>query len=83
MKGNNRRELFFVTSNNDLFRPDVDDELAELHELLNSIEDTEHFCTAHEIIDLNNFKIITHSGTLKRFALKKEIQPFIFFSNKN
>ncbi len=83
MKSNQRRELFVVTSKSDLFRPGVEDELSELHQLLNTVEDTDHFCTAHEIIDLNNSKIILHKSTIKKFALKKEVPPFMFFSNKN
>jgi hypothetical protein len=83
MKGNQLRELFVVTGNSDHFRDGVEDELSGLHHLLNSVENTDQFCIAHEIIDLNNYKIITHRGRIKKIALQKEMKPFVFFSNKN
>lgn len=83
MKHNQRRELFVVSAGKDHFRPDVEEELKWLHDLLNSVENDDQLCTAHEVIDLNSYHIISHPERIKKFLHKKETDPFIFLSNKN
>jgi hypothetical protein len=44
----------------------------------------EVFCVANEIINLNNYKIVTAPQQIMRLIWKKETsKPFVFINNKN
>ena len=47
------------------------------------VEELENFCKAHELIDLNRYKIYTQAGRVKKAVLRKDFKAFEFVSNKN
>ena len=58
-------------------------ELEQLNDLLYQYETPENFCIAHEIFDLNNYKILRGSRYIQRIVRQQEMKPFQFLCNKN
>jgi hypothetical protein len=58
-------------------------ELEQLNDLLYQYETPENFCVAHEIFDLNNYKILRGSRYIQRIVRQQEMKPFQFLCNKN
>ncbi len=82
-----------MTSNRDLLvmfrerlmsQKDIDREVMQLNELLFTTERLDNFVKAHEVIDLNRFKIVKNTVDIKKMVRQKKLnKPFVFFSNKN
>lgn len=82
-----------MTSNRDLLvmfrerlmsQQDIDREVMQLNELLFTTERLDNFVKAHEVIDLNRFKIVKNTVDIKKMVRQKKLnKPFVFFSNKN
>jgi len=54
-----------------------------LHELLYNVEKIENLVTAHEVINLNKYKIYNKFHIVRDTIRKKELKPFVFLNNKN
>ena len=61
----------------------IEHEVGWLHELLFNVERMDNFVRAHELIDLNRYKITNTSFDIKKNVRRKREQPFVFLSNKN
>ena len=61
----------------------IEHEVEMLHELLYSVERIDNLIVAHEVINLNKFKIISDPNVIRHTFSKKELKPFIFLNNKN
>ncbi len=61
----------------------IEQEVGWLHELLFNVERLDNFVTAHEIIDLNKYKITNSSVEIKKLIRRKREQSFVFLNNKN
>ena len=73
-----------VLFNQELMSPKaMENEVELLHELLFTVERLENLVTAHEIIDLNKYKIINKEITLSKIIRLQELKPFIFLNCKN
>ena len=73
-----------VLFNQELMSPQaLENEVELLHELLFSVERLDNLVTAHELIDLNKYKIINKNSTLRKTIRMQELKPFIFLSCKN
>ena len=63
---------------------DIDREVVLLNELLFNTERLDNFVRAHEILDLNKYKIIKNGVDIKKILRQKKLtKPFIFLNNKN
>lgn len=58
-------------------------EVEMLHEMLYNVENTDNVCIAHEIIDLNKFKVRSQKHVIREALRRREMKPFIFLNNKN
>ncbi len=58
-------------------------ELEKLNDLLYRYETLENFCVAHEVFDLNSYKILRGSRYIQRVVRQQELKPFQFLCNKN
>jgi len=68
----------------DLMTPQaIEHEVGWLHELLFKVERLDNFATAHELIDLNKYKVSNNTVEIKKLVRRKKEQPFVFLSNKN
>lgn len=73
-----------VLFNQELMSPKaMENEVELLHELLFTVERLENLVTAHEIIDLNKYKIINKETALSKIIRLQELKPFVFLNCKN
>ena len=73
-----------VLFNQELMNPQaMEHEVDMLHELLYKVERLDNIITAHEVINLNKFKVINKSSYLRKIIRQRELKPFVFLNNKN
>lgn len=58
-------------------------EVEGLNIILSNAEKIENFAAAHELIDLNNYKLINGLIEIKNAIRREKKYPFIFLNNKN
>ena len=58
-------------------------ELQQLNMLLVNFETLEGFCIAHEVFDIQKFRVLTKRSQLKKIIEKDTLKPFMFICNKN
>jgi hypothetical protein len=61
----------------------IEHEVELLHELLYSVERMDNLIVAHEVINLNKYKIISDKDVIRMTLRQNELKPFIFLNNKN
>lgn len=61
----------------------IEHEVEMLHELLYDVEKIENLVTAHEVINLNRYKIQHQYHIIRNTIRMRELKPFIFLCNKN
>jgi hypothetical protein len=82
MNSSNRDLL--VLFNQELMTPQaIEHEVELLHQLLYTIERIENLVIAHEIIDLNKYKVINKPIQLRKLIRYKELRSFVFLNCKN
>jgi hypothetical protein len=73
-----------VLFNQELMSPQaIEHEVDMLHELLFDVERMDNLVRAHELIDLNKYKVISNALVLKTTIRKQDLKPFIFLNCKN
>jgi len=73
-----------VLFNQELLSPQaIEHEVEMLHELLFVVERLDNLVVAHEILDLNKYKVINKPLTLRSTIHKQELKPFVFLNCKN
>ena len=61
----------------------IEHEVELLHELLYSVEKIENLVIAHEVINLNNYKIQQQPHIIRNIIRRQSLKPFVFLNNKN
>ena len=61
----------------------IEHEVEMLHELLYSVEKIDNLIVAHEVINVNKYKISSDEKIIRQTIGLKELKPFIFLNNKN
>jgi hypothetical protein len=54
-----------------------------LNLLLVNFETLESFCIAHEVFDIQKYRILTKKSQLQKIIEKEPLKPFVFICNKN
>jgi hypothetical protein len=81
---NNPNRDLLVLFNQELMTPQaIEHEVELLHELLYTVEYIENLITAHEVIDLNKYKVINKPYHLRTIIRQRLLKPFVFLSCKN
>jgi hypothetical protein len=81
---NNLNRDLLVMFNQELMSPQAIEQQVELlHELLFSVERMENLAAAHEIIDLNKYKVINKSLIVRNTIRTQVLKPFVFLNCKN
>ncbi|MFZ4057787.1 MAG: hypothetical protein ACOYKE_06590 [Ferruginibacter sp.] len=81
--GRSNRDLLVMFNQSLMSEDALQTEIDYLHELLTHTERMEKLIVAHELIDLNKYKIINKPLPL-RAAIKSVMQkPFVFLNCKN
>jgi hypothetical protein len=82
MKNFNRDLL--VLFKEDMMSPQaIEHEVEMLHELLYTVEKIENLVIAHEIINLNKYKIQNKPHIIRENIRRQKLKPFVFLNNKN
>jgi hypothetical protein len=81
---NNSNRDLLVLFNQELMTPQaIEHEVEQLHEILFSVENINNIVTAHEVIDVNKYKIFNAPQQLRAIIHKRELKPFVFLNCKN
>ncbi len=81
---NNPNRDLLVLFNQELMTPQsIEHEVELLHQLLYTIERIENLVVAHEIIDLNKYRIVNKPFKLRKLIRQRELKPFVFLNCKN
>jgi hypothetical protein len=80
---NSNRDLLVLVRDGYADQDAIQNELQQLNRMLIRFETTENFCIAHEVFDVNKYRVITRLSRLKKFVERDEIKPFVFVFNKN
>jgi hypothetical protein len=82
MNSNNRDLL--VLFNQELMTPQsIEHEVELLHQLLYDIERVENLIIAHEVIDLNRYKVSNKAPLLRKLFRQRALKSFVFLNCKN
>lgn len=81
---NNSNRDLLVLFNQELMSPQaIEHELELLHEILYTVECIDNIITAHEVVDVNKYKIVNAPQQLKIILRQRELKPFVFLNCKN
>ncbi|MEO7960497.1 MAG: hypothetical protein ABIR19_03060 [Ginsengibacter sp.] len=61
----------------------IEHEVEMLHELLYCVEKISNLVVAHEVINLNKYKIYSDEKHVRETLKQNELKPFIFLNNMN
>ncbi len=77
------RDLLVLRNQELMSRQAIEQEVEFLHELLFQVERVDSLVVAHELIDLNKYKITSNRITLRNTIRVQTLKPFLFLSCKN
>jgi len=77
------RDLLVLVKDEYVNEKFIEQELEQLNDLLFHYETMDIFCLAHEVFDINKYKIIRKSPAMQQIIRQKELKPFQFICNKN
>jgi hypothetical protein len=73
-----------VMFNQELMTPKaIEQEVELLHEMLFNVERLDNLVVAHEVIDLNKYKIINRNIVVRNTIRLQALKPFVFLNCKN
>lgn len=73
-----------VLFNQELMSPQaIEQEVERLHEMLFQVERLDNLVIAHEVIDINKYKIIKKDRILRDTIRQQVLKPFVFLLCKN
>ncbi len=61
----------------------IEHEVELLHELLFYVEKPDNLVIAHEVININKYKIFSDRKIIRETLGQKNLKPFVFLNNKN
>jgi hypothetical protein len=77
------RDLLVLVKEDRLSKEAIEFELEQLHKLLIDSETVDSMCVAHEIADLNRYKMLHKHHFIRDVIKYKDLKPFVFLINKN
>ena len=73
-----------VLFNQEIMSPQaIEQQVSLLHNLLFNVEKLDNIITAHELIDLNRYKIIRKLSAIKTWVKRRDQPAFVFLNNLN
>ncbi len=80
---NPNRDLLVLFNHEIMTQKAIEHEVEQLHQLLYSIEGIDSLIVAHEILDLNKYRVISNETQLRKLIRQRELKPFVFLNCKN
>jgi hypothetical protein len=73
-----------ILFNQELMTPSaLEEEVEKLHRMLYATERMDSLVVAHEIINLNRYRIIRKPFELRKFFRQRTVKPFVFLNCLN
>jgi hypothetical protein len=81
---NNSNRDLLVLFNQELMTPQsIEHEVELLHQLLYGIERIENLIIAHEVINVNKYKVSNNPRLLQKLFRQRKLKSFVFLNCKN
>ncbi|HEY8893795.1 MAG TPA: hypothetical protein VIM79_03240 [Niastella sp.] len=80
---NANRDLLVLVKDAYTDQEAMQQEVHQLNLLLVNFETLESFCVAHEVFDIQKYRILTKPSQLQKIIEKETLKPFMFICNKN
>ena len=80
---NANRDLLVLVKDAYTNQEAMQQELQQLNMLLVNFETLESFCIAHEVFDIQKYRVLTKRSQLQKIIEKETLKPFMFICNKN
>jgi vancomycin permeability regulator SanA len=80
---NSNRDLLVLVKDAYTDKEAMQHELHQLNLLLVNFETLESFCIAHEVFDVQKYRILTKKSQLQKIIEQETLKPFVFICNKN
>jgi len=77
------RDLLVLSDRLSFDEDSLEHEIQWLNNMLYETESFSQFCTAHELIDINRYRITASPLSIQQFTSNKKEKPFQFLFNKN
>ena len=77
------RDLLVMFNQEQMTPQAIEHAVKMLHVMLFSVEEMDNLINAHEIIDLNRYKVTNKYRTLQTIFKKQVLKPFEFLNCKN
>ena len=77
------RDLLVLVKDDHLDKEAIEFELEQLNQLLLGFETIDNLCSAHEVIDMNKYKICNRPHVVREVISQKVLKSFLFLCNKN
>jgi len=77
------RDLLVLSKNASINQREMEIEVEKLNQLLFHAEAIEKLCLVNEIIDINNYRIVTKQKKIEKIIRSNKVKPFQFIHNKN
>jgi hypothetical protein len=78
-----KRDLILLRKEGHTDELNIEREVDWINHLLQTVETISSLCNAHELIDLNRYKIYQDNVSISKALKQKEIKPFQFLFNRN
>ena len=82
MKTTNR-DLLVLVKDERLNEEAIEFELEQLNRLLMVLETIDNLSLAHEVFDMNRYRVLNRQKAISEVISKKDLKPFVFIFNKN
>ena len=77
------RDLLVLTKKELMNQAELEHEIELLNGLFYLVESSNAVCIAHEVIDINRYKVIRKIRQVRQILEEPRPKPFVFISNKN
>jgi len=77
------RDLLVLTKKEMMNQQELEHEIELLNDLFYLVESSDALCVANEVIDINQYKVITKLPKVRQIIKEQKLRPFVFISNKN
>lgn len=78
-----KRDLLVLFRHEMMNQTAIQKEIGSLNELLYHVERVDNFVVAHELININRYKILNTPFEIKKHIRSRKEHPFVFLNNKN
>jgi hypothetical protein len=78
-----KRDLILLRKEDQPDELNIEREVDWINHLLQTVETISSLCNAHELIDLNRYKIYQDNVSISKALKQKELKPFQFLFNRN